>query len=142
MRGFTFFEILVVTGLFSVLIALGLFMSMETFRGSIYRSEQATVVSVLQKARSRAMANIDQSPWGVYYDPIANAYFIFRGGSYTPGATNEKIPGNAAVTVTGLFLPGVVFSQLSGTTTATTTAVVQDGRTSTISINYEGAINW
>jgi hypothetical protein len=46
------------------------------------------------------------------------------------------------VAVAGLYLPGVVFTQLSGTTTATTTTITQNGRTSTITINYEGTITW
>ena len=53
-RGFTLMEIIVVVALFSILTTLGLFMSMETLRGTLSRSEGSVIVSLLQKARVRA----------------------------------------------------------------------------------------
>ena len=142
-KGFTLIEIVVVIAIFSMIAVLGLFMTLDTFRGTQYRSERDTVVAVLEKARSRAMANINQTAWGVYYDSTSHSYIIFRGTTYDSGAsTNEAVPGNAAVTITGLSSSGVVFSQLTGNTTATTVTVTQDARTSSITINNEGTILW
>lgn len=139
MRGFTLLEIIVVIAIFSVLITLGLFMSMDTFRGTNHRSEESTVVSLLEKARSRALANIYQTPWGVCY--IAPEYVIFRGTSCTALlSTNETIP--ASVANPAIFSAPIVFSQLSATTTGGTVTIVQDERISTITINYEGTIDW
>ena len=68
---------------------------------------------------------------------------MFRGTACVAGSTtNEVIPANPAVTIAGLYPPGVVFSQLAGTTTATTTVIVQNGTTYTVSTNYEGTIDW
>ena len=58
-------EIIIVIAMFGALLALGLFMSMDAYRGFSFRSEEDTVVSLLQKARSRAMNNMNQTPWGV-----------------------------------------------------------------------------
>src|SRR3954466_3570125 len=94
-KGFTLIEILVVTAIFAVIISLGLLMSMETFRGTTFRSERDTMVGVLQKARSRAMANIKQSQWGVHYQMSDHTYTIFKGSTYIPGASaNEFVQGN------------------------------------------------
>lgn len=138
-RAFTLIEIVVVLAIFSVLILSGLFMSMDTLRGTLHRSERDVVVSLLQKARSRALANMNQSPWGVCY--IEPAYVIFRGTACTAGlATNEPVPASPANL--GTFSSPIVFSQLSATTTAGTVTLIQDGRTSVITVNREGTIEW
>ncbi len=137
--GFTLVEIIVVIAIFSTLVTLGLFMSMDTLRGTTHRSERDIVVSMLEKARSRALANIYQTPWGVCAN--ASDYIIFRGTSCTAGlSTNEIISASAANPA--IFSAPIVFSQLSATTTGGTVTIVQDGHTNTITINHEGAIDW
>ena len=137
-KGFTLVEILVVIAIFTLLIGLGLFMSMEAYRGFSFHSEQDTVVSVLQKARSRAMANIDQTAWGVCY--ISPNYVIFKGSTCTV-AGSDLIPANPSVTIAGLS-GGIIFSQLAGTSTGGVITVTQNNRVSTTTINYEGTIIW
>ena len=140
-RGFTLVEIVVVLAIFGLLVGLGLFMSMDAYRGFNFRSERDVVVSELQRARSHAMANRYGKAWGVCY--IAPDYIVFRGTACVAGAsTNELLSAAPSVTITGLNPPGVVFSQLSGATTATTIQITQDNRTTTVSINHEGTINW
>ncbi len=136
--GFTLIEILVVTAIFSMLITLGLFMSMETFRGVGYRSEQDTIVSLLQKARSRAMNNINQAPWGVC--SRGGLYIVFKG--LVCITTGDTISASLNATTTGLTGNGIVFTQLSGTTTPATVTLTQNGKISTTTINYEGTIIW
>ena len=142
--GFTLVETLVVVGLMVLLLATGLFLGVDTFKNYTRRSERDVLVSVLTKARSRAMNNMYQTPHGVCRDSSSN-YVIFRGSTYIGGAsTNEEIPGNSAVTISGLPLcssGGVLFSQLAGTTTDLTITITQDSRTSTIEVNEEGRIN-
>jgi Tfp pilus assembly protein FimT len=143
-KGFTLIEIVVSIGILMMLFGLGLFMTMDAFRGYTFRSERDTIVSLLEKARSRSMANIAQTSWGVCY--IAPDYVIFRGTTCTAGvATNENLSANAAVAAASNFsstFPVIVFGQLSGTTTAANITVVEDARTSTISLNHEGTIIW
>lgn len=141
-RGFTLIEIVVVMAIFTVLIGLGLFMSIDSYRGFAFRSEQDTIVSVLEKARSRAVNNYYQSPWGVCY--LAPNYLIFKGSTCT-AVNSDAIPANAGVAAASNFattFPTVVFSQLAGTSTGGTITVTQNARTSTVQINYEGTIIW
>jgi prepilin-type N-terminal cleavage/methylation domain-containing protein len=143
MRGFTLIELIITITLFTFLAGLGLLMSMETFRGTLHRSETATIVSLFEKARSRSMNNIDQSPWSVCYS--ASAYVISKGASCSAATAADTVAANAGVAAASDFahtFPTVLFTQLSGTTTAATFAVVQDGRTSTISINDQGTVIW
>jgi prepilin-type N-terminal cleavage/methylation domain-containing protein len=141
-RGFTLIEIVIVVAILSMLMGVGLFMSMDSYRGALSRSERDTIVSLLLRARSRSMANIFNSSWGVCY--VAPNYMLFRGTVCDPTATtNEALPAGKNVTITGLAQASpVVFTQLSGSTVAATVTVVQSGKTSTISINHEGAIIW
>lgn len=146
-RGFTLIEIIVVIAIFSILITLGLFMSIDTFRGAFHRSEVDVIVSVLQKARSRAMNNIEQSTWGVCY--LAPQYLILKNSSTCDSASAaDTFAANPSVAEASKFnntpstFPIVVFSQLSGATAEKSFDVVQDARTSTISINHEGTITW
>lgn len=138
-RGFSLIEIIVVTGLFVVLVGLGIAMGMETFQGTLFRSEREMVVSLLQKARSRALANTYQSAWGMCM--IDDAYIIFRGTACVEGtATNERIPKGSRSAVT--FSAPIVFAPVTGTTAGGTVTVTEDARTTTLDINHEGTINW
>lgn len=139
MRGFTFIEIIVVVAIISLLATFSLFMSMETFRGTLRRSEGQMVTTLLQKARSRALSNLSQSSWGVCY--IAPNYVLFRGTACTAGhAENETVPANPVTPAT--FLSPVVFSALSATSTGGIITVVEGTRVSTTTVNAAGRIDW
>jgi len=142
-RGFTLLEVLVVMAIFVSLTGLGLIYSIGSFQGNIFRSEQSTIVSVVSKARSRALANYEQSPWGVCY--LAPNYVVFKGSVCTPG---ESVEANANIASASQFtseFPTIVFTQLSGTSSGGVIRL-RDGvsltNQSTTTINYEGTIIW
>jgi len=112
-------ELLVVVALLIAIIVAGLFVSMDVYRLAGVRSQRDEAVSVLEEARVRAMTNTDESPWGAC--PQGGGWTLVVGGS---------CPG------------GAVFTQLSGTATPVAIPIMQDGRTATITVNYEGAILW
>ena len=143
MRGFTLIELLTVITLFTIIIMLGLFMSAETLRGTLVRSDQTIIVSFLQDARSRSMNNILQSPWGVCY--LAPNYLVFKGSVCANAAAVESVAANPAVAADSNFtntFPTVIFTQLSGTTTPATTTLIQDGKSKIITVQNEGTIIW
>ncbi len=139
-NGFTFVEVLVTMAIVAGLFVVGSFVSFDTYRGDLLKAEQATLVSVLQKARSRAMNNIDATPHGVYID--SNFFTLFRGSVYNPlSSTNERIQRNSGVVIS--VIDPVVFAQLSGEPTPTGDIVLTYGaRTATISIKRGGLIHW
>lgn len=137
-RGFTLIELLIVIALVTLMIGLGLFVSIDTYHATLARSERDVIAGLLARARSSSMANIDDTAWGVCY--IAPNYIVFRGTSCTAGtSTNEPTPAASDAVITG-FASAIVFTQLSGTTTGGTITIVQQGKTSTITVNHEGAI--
>ena len=148
-KGFTVLEMLVVMGLLAIVSALGLFMSMDSYRGGSFRNERDTIVTALQTARSQAMNNIclgsgctDGKAHGVHFE--IGKYIIFQGNAYSSSdPLNQTIASNDPnVVVTGP--ADVIFSQLSGQVAAAGTIAVSDqaGHSSTISINGEGQIVW
>ena len=148
-KGFTLIEILIVIGLFTFIFALGLFMSMDVYRGYTHRSERDVLVSVLTRARSRALANIHQQRWGVCYDNNISQYVIFSGANYVSALSKETVLANPGVTfstssASTFFCSagGIIFTQLTGTTTGMSVGMTQGAFTSTTSTNVEGVILW
>lgn len=151
-NGFTLIEIMISIGIMAIILALGLFLSFDAYRGYIFRSEQAVLVSALEHARSRSITNYFESSHGVCYDNSAKNYVLFRGTSYSnPGLVREPIESSSGVIVSSSpakFLcsaGGVAFEQLTGKIvggTAIDMVLTQNSKTSTTSINYEGTINW
>jgi len=147
--GFTLIEIIVVMGLLVIVGSLGLYMSLDTFRGSSFRNDRDSIVSALRRARSQAISNIcignnciDGQSHGVHLE--TGRYIIFQGASYNwDDPLNETIQANAnnaVITSSG----DALFGQLSGRANpAVTISVIgSDGRKSDITINEEGRVDW
>jgi len=138
-RGFSLIEIIVVIGILGIILGLGSFVGFDSIKRNYFRAEVDTVVTALEKARSRSMTNLYETTHGVCF--IAPNYIVFRGKDCVVSATSETIPGNENITVT--FTPSVVvFSQLAGTTTPATIHITDGVKSTDITINYEGTINW
>ncbi len=136
----------VVIGILTAMIAFGAFVGMDAYRSALTHSERDTIVGLLARARSSAMANTYQTLWGLCY--IAPNYIVFRGTTCAAGTANNEItPAATDAVVTGLSAGSpIVFSELAGTSspatlaTPTTITITQQDRVSTIIVNYEGAI--
>jgi len=152
-NGFTLIEILISLGILSLIVALGLFISFDFYRNYSFRSERNTIVSILQKARSQSMDNINQVRHGVYFaDPLE--YIVFECDFNTPQCVSHDhadtskdlvIKPAYGSTVSGIPM-NVVFDQLSGncvTCSGTQTVTVNDqGQAKNITISNEGRIDW
>jgi len=129
-----------------------LFVSMDSYRGSSFRSERDTLVSVLQKARGQAMSNIclgsctgnDGLKHGVHF--TSTQYIIFQGNSYSAAdSTNQAVPINNSVTITDTSSnppADIIFNQLDAVTAAATIRIADGSHTSDITINTEAQISW
>ena len=145
-KGLTLIEIVIVLAILTLLLSIGLVVNLNYLKNDLLRAEQKTIISVLQKARSKSLNNLFGVPYGFCY--IAPNYVIFRD---TPGTrcvtgvssniltpANIKIAGNS-----GTLFPGtVIFSQLSGTTTAASIHITDGIKSADITLNYEGTIIW
>lgn len=142
--GFTLLELLIVLGISTVIFSLGTAVSVGAYTAYFASAEKQTLVSVLHKARTRALLNVHSTAHGVCYR--APDYILFEGTTCAASAsTSEKVRASKFVADSSDLqstFPAVVFTQ----TTATTTPVdiyMRDGTTvQHIFINEEGAIFW
>lgn len=119
----------------------GLIVSLNSYRRVILSGDRDNVVGILRRARSKALGNVNQSRHGVFLG--ASDYILFQGSSYATRAAlyDEKIPRSAGLTVSGL--AEFVFEPLSGDALASGTVVIGNGiQSSTVSVTYEGRIDW
>jgi prepilin-type N-terminal cleavage/methylation domain-containing protein len=150
-KGFTLIEILVVIGIIVLLFAAGSFVNIRNINSELLRTERATLVSVLEKARGRAMNNIDAKEHGVHIDPAADEYVLFEvlvGSAYDPADPgNEEIGRNKNVDVdlSDIGTGDIIFHQLSGEPYDTGEIKLKDTITNTevkIIIREGGLIDW
>ncbi len=151
-RAFTLLEILVVMGLVLMVVAFGLIVSFDDYRGFTFRNERDIVVNVIQKARGQAINNMcfgtgctDGKPHGVYFG-TPGQYTIFQGTTYATRdtAVDEIIKAKSGAAILS-GMTSVVFNRLRAdtlTTGGSTLTVSQQGRDSVITIEEEGRVWW
>ena len=159
-EGFTIIEVLVALGITMAMVSLGLFISLDFYKSSSLQSEKSIIISVLQKARSQSLDNINEQRHGVrfFLDPSNGnklTYLIFQCPhtcTVYPGTSTEDLPVVASykASITNPSLPfDVVFDQLSGDcvsencTTGPVSITLSDSvKSYNILINSEGGIDW
>jgi prepilin-type N-terminal cleavage/methylation domain-containing protein len=145
-KGFTLIEVLISITILTVIASLGLFISMDFYKNSSFKSENNIIVSVLQKARSRAMNNIDGKRHGVHFQTSPSVkYIIFEGSDYASRITARDQIIDASYGVATAGSSDIIFDQLSGnclTCISTSDVIVSyGGKSYTITINNEGRID-
>ena len=148
-------ELLVSLAILVAIASLGLFISIDFYKAYSSRSEQSVVVSVLQKARSESLNNINEKRHGVHFQANPLKYVIFECAAPCtayPGSASSDQPIDASYNVS-LSSPtapfDVVFDQLNGNcvssncATAPLAITLSNGpKTYTINVNSEGQIDW
>jgi prepilin-type N-terminal cleavage/methylation domain-containing protein len=141
-KGFSLLETILSVAILTIILGYGVSMSIDTYRGYLFRSERITIVSLLERARNMSMNNIASVPHGVCFDAGSKTYILFEGHVCLPDHPSSVLTkSNQAITITGFGTP-IIFSQLSGTTTDSTITLTSPGRSGTIFVNYEGRIYW
>lgn len=141
LKAFTLIEFLISVAIIFSIGALGLFISMDFYKSFGLNSERNIAVSILQKARSSSMANINEAKHGIYLD--TGKYTIFQGENYSSRNSiyDEIIYINPIITKSGL--QEIVFEQLTGKPSATGDIILSNQtRSITVSVENEGRINW
>ncbi len=149
-QGMTFIEILVVVAIIGVIMSFGMSNNVGLFMGDTFRSEKNIIVSLLEKARSRAMSNMFDSDHGDGVCYNAGNYVLFRGRTTClplNSSTDENTPANTNIASVSNFsttFPIVVFNRLTGNVTGAPIDIIikDDTKTDIININNEGTINW
>lgn len=148
MKGFTLIETMVALSILILILGLGLVTSLDSYRAYLFRSESQNIIAGIAKVRSEALTNKNESPHGICFDGDQKRLVLFVGSSYQTGVNPLSIDINPETVISSIpnvfscLNGGIVFTQLSGTTTPISIQVVQNGKVSTTSISYEGTIHW
>lgn len=136
--GFTLFEMLLAIGIAVILLAITLPISWDFYVAYQFDSETETLISLLEKARSSALVNRNESAHGFFFSSAT--FTIFQGSSYASRAVaqDKNFSRNSVITVSG---PSeLVFSALSGQTSSSTYTVSNSQRSVNVYVNSEGTI--
>lgn len=139
--GFTLVEITVVFALFVLLAAVGLPFGIDSYRNYILSSETRTLVSLLRRSESLAIANRGGNRFGIAVEPME--FVLFKGTTFASRdpAADERYLRSPAITVAGL--TELTFAPLSGRPNITPTVVLSNAvNIRTIGVNAEGALLW
>jgi prepilin-type N-terminal cleavage/methylation domain-containing protein len=152
--GFTLMEVLVVMAIFILIAGIALYVSMDSYRSFVFRSERDTIINVLQRARSQAVSNVclgacngnDGQKHGVHFDTAGKKYVIFQTTSNYIGrdiSVDLVVPINSSTMV---FTPNppadIIFNRLDGSTTGGSFAISETAaHSSQIIVNAEGQID-
>lgn len=141
-KGFTLIETLVALGILASLAGLGFFMSIGQYKTYVLDSDMNTLGSLLQRARSLSMNNVNSAEHGVFI--TGGNYILFQGSSYASRNTTYDEPTPISRFVSASGPAEIVFRRLRGDLAAGTGDIVLDNGSGTriITLNGEGRISW
>ena len=147
--GFTLLEVLVAVAILASLLSLGFLFDVNSIARSSFSSEQSLLVHLLSRARSKSVSHIDGVSHGLCHNNANHSYTLFEGLYLANNPSNIIVLGSsiAEVRSTAQTLDcnsggGVIFTELSGTTSPIDIVMRYNNTVSTTSINYEGTILW
>jgi prepilin-type N-terminal cleavage/methylation domain-containing protein len=139
-KGFTLLELIISSAIITIVMSVGIPVTLQFVRSYGLQSERDTVLVLLEWARDQSMANHLQTSHGILV--TSNQFIGFVGTSYaTRNPTFDLIyPRNSKITVTGG--TETIFAPLSATTTNTSFVFNNSDKQYTIAVNEEGTIDW
>lgn len=119
-EGFTFIEILITIGIFSILGSITLNALSNVRTGRELDAAVSETIATIRLAQSKTLASVEDSQYGIHFE--TDRVMLFQGASYAAGTTTETNVFSSRVRIMGISLLGggsdVVFQRLTGTTTA------------------------
>jgi len=145
-RGVTLIEVLVIIGLVGVIAAIGLVVSFGSFQRNSFSTQRELAVVLLQRARSRAMANIHESAHGFVI--TADKFVVFEdtddSGAYEEANDVEEVVARDS-NVSHSGIDEFLFEQLSGNAVSNGALDLvgnRPGDSATITVDPNGRIDW
>jgi len=139
-RGFTLIEVVLVVAIAVLLFLFTFGVGSEFYSSQTLISERDSLVSLLRRARAKAMSNVRQSDHGVYL--TSGDFFVFEGSNYSERDENfdEGFPRLGNATTSGL--SEIVFSAIDGMSNVSgAIAIATPSGEVKIFVNYEGRIS-
>lgn len=149
LKGFTLLELLLVVAIIAILSVAGA-ASYRSFGVSTrLNGTMRTLAADIRQAQANAMIGKSNLKWGVHFVNSTNDYYLIF-------STPDVYSNGATIIISTTTLPtgisfsdpisnaskDVIFNKISGTTTATTTTLVTESLSKTISISAIGTIDY
>jgi len=151
--GFTLIEIIITMAIITTIGGLCLSYGLDNLRYHYLYSDRDTLISSLQFARGKAMANTCEKscssgqPYGVYLEN--DKFIIFEGQTYSSTFNDNNIILSSDPSIIHSGINEIYFDQLSGNAHSNQIPPWEiilnntlTGQNSTITINNEGQISW
>lgn len=118
-KAFTLIEIVVSIAILLIIVTITTASFLSLNNNEILEKERLNLKTLLEEARMLTLSSKSDSEWGVHIEE--NKYVLFRGTTYTEGATqNREIPIHNRVEVSSVALNGgginILFDRLTGGT--------------------------
>lgn len=147
-KGFTLLELLIVIGILAIISVAGV-ASYRSFGVNVKIDGVVKVMaSDLRQAQANAMIGKNGFKWGVHIVNSANDYYeifstpdVYANASTTVDATTTLPLGITFSDPVSSASKDIIFSKISGTTTATSTTLVSENLTKIINISAIGTID-
>ena len=144
-KGFTLLETLIVVGLFGVVGAAGMLMTLSTYRANTFDTQRDRLVATLLQARSLAMSGVCDGegcvggvPHGVHVE--RGSYTLFQGEEFSRDDQHNVSVELAAAQSQEV---EIQFSARWATSTPATFVLSDEqGHDSTITVGSEGQLSW
>jgi prepilin-type N-terminal cleavage/methylation domain-containing protein len=140
-KGFTIFEVLIVIGISTVLLALALPVGFRFYQFQVADETTTGILSALRNAESRSRLGMEGDTFGVKLLP--DSYVLFQGDSYVARVVSHDetfpLPPGTSIESAG---DEIVFARVTGIPSATgTIAITLYDRTHEIEVNDAGVIS-
>jgi prepilin-type N-terminal cleavage/methylation domain-containing protein len=141
MKGFTFFETLIVLLILGLFLSAGFVFNYSFYQSFLLEGERELLLNLLNKARLEALDNLYGLPRGIYF--ADNYYLVFSGSNYNSrNPAYDQIYPRAKIKINSPFSE-VVFNNSSATSSASgTMEFIQGSKIKKIQINHEGLLEW
>ncbi len=147
-KGISLIEILVIFAGLGLLVAIVMPQFYNIRKNQVLKSAVGDVLSTVNKARSRTLASMNSSTYGVHFQ--SDKVIIFKGTIFSAlDVNNETINIFSPASITNVTLGGVsdvvgdlYFNRIYGTPSTTGTVTISTGSSSKIlTINQSGNIS-
>ncbi|TSC60882.1 MAG: hypothetical protein G01um1014107_215 [Parcubacteria group bacterium Gr01-1014_107] len=120
-KGFALLELLAVLAIILLITSLSYLAFNSLSRAQVLKKDAATLISLLEEARSLTLASKEASQYGVYLSESDNKAALFKGSQYIEGTLgNEEFFFDESVSLSVNLVGGagssIVFDRLKGTT--------------------------
>lgn len=144
MSGFTLLEILLVVSILAIVTTIGIGVYRNLAKRVEFEETKAVFISDMKHARAAAMSGESGLPWGIHVENSTDdTYAIFSGSSYASGTVDAMITLPIGVTWTSPSegnSTDILFSRITGTTTAATVILTSGDTSQTVMITAVGHI--